>query len=140
MEWNELKDQLTEAQVDIVVWMADGNRSAADAVAMGLVSQSSINKWRLSEVKSWVQTYLRSQGIPSEEEINLRLGRMVNGALATMENAVGGKVTNKIQIDTAKFVLQSHISTVKAAGALPKAKQSMEDEELDNVLKLVVNR
>lgn len=140
MEWSELKDTLTDQQRELVQWMAEGNRSAADAVGMGLVSQSSINKWRLSEVKAWVQSYMRSQSIPTEEEINLRLGRMVNGALATMENAVGGKVANKIQIDTAKFVIQSHLATVKAVGEAPKAKKSMDEDELDNVLQLVVNR
>jgi hypothetical protein len=135
--WHELKDQLNDQQVDLVEWMAAGNRTTADAVAVGLISQSLLNKWRTGCVEEWVASYQAAKAVPTEEEINLRLARMVNRALDTMENAVAGRVQNKIAIDTAKFVVQSHLTTIKQAGSAPKSKVAMAEEELDNVLQLV---
>jgi len=135
---------LTPLQQRVVKFMVDQNKTSADAVEAGLVSQASVDGWRASTITAWCDDYRASRPL-TKEELAERARDGINSLLDSSLRVVRDTLVNgegqNTAVRTAQWVLEGIIAQAekqKVATPAPGMEpQQSPEEELQSVLRLV---
>lgn len=136
--------ELTPLQQRVVKFMVDQNRTQADAVEAGLVSQASVDGWRASTINAWCEDYKASRPL-TREELAERAQQGINSLLDSSLRVVRDTLVNgegqNTAVRTAQWVLEGIIAQAAPAKTATPAPgmepQQSAEEELQSVLRLV---
>ena len=136
-----MKD-LTPLQQALVRYMHENDCSPHDAVAAGVCSSASVEKWRIGHIHTWLQEY-RASLPPDAQELARQathsLNAMLGNALRVVADTLATGEGNATAVKTAQWVLEG-IKAQAAAAPDPSYRtgfEPVEAAELAAVLKLV---
>ena len=132
-------EELSKKQLEVVKWLIENGRESEPyaAVAHGLVSSAGMTKWGGRDaVRKMVVQYKKSLPPPplTEEEVTLRLKKMVPAALKTIEDVMVQGTGDRTAVSTAQWLLREAYRAPVQSRATP---MDAEEFELAKVLKLV---
>lgn len=132
-------EELSKKQVQVIEWLINNGRENEPyaAVAHGLVSSAGMTKWGGKEaVRKMVAHYRKTMPPPplSEDQVTLRLKRMVPAALKTIEDVMVQGTGDRTAVSTAQWLLREAYRAPVQSRVTP---MDAEEFELAKVLKLV---
>jgi hypothetical protein len=138
-----LEKTLTPMQKSVVKWLARTGRSPYAASTAGLCSEPAIVKWKASNIRGWVRTYIAAHpsAVRAIEDANKELIRLVPEAIELITATVKGKAGRRAT-PTSTRLAQWTIDEVAKLAKIELEKNVEADEEdgttdndeLDNVL------
>lgn len=138
MNWSSRKRKLTPLQVQVVVYCAEKACHPMQAVDARVVSESSIDKWRVTEVQKWVLEYREAHPTAQEtaERVKAQLAAMAAHSIKVVQDTLTSGAGNATAFKAAQYVLDGILADA-ATAPVSDARESAEVEELDRFLKLV---
>lgn len=138
MNWSSRKKKLTPLQVQVVEYCAAKECHPTKAVEAKKCSQSSLDKWRVSEVNKWVQEYRAAFPTKQEtaERVKAQLAELADRSLRVMRDTLTNGEGDATAFRTAKYIIDGIVAEAETEG-VEEEREDAEVEELANVLRLV---
>lgn len=127
--------ELSAVQKRVVQYMHDHDASPWDAVAAGMCSRSSVEKWTVKKLHSWLATYRRQLPPTPQELADLARGQlrsMLGDSLGLIHNTLVTGEGDATAVKTARWIVEGIMAE---ANAIPAAK-TQDGFESDGVAEL----
>lgn len=108
---------LSAVQKRVVKYMHENNASPWDAVAAGMCSRSSVEKWTVKKLNAWLATYRRQLPPTTQELAELARGQlrsMLGDSLGVIHNTLVTGEGDATAVKTARWIIDGIIAEAKA--------------------------
>ena len=108
---------LSSVQKRVVKYMHENNASPWDAVAAGMCSRSSVEKWTVKKLNAWLATYRRQLPPTTQELAELARGQlraMLGDSLGVIHNTLVTGEGDATAVKTARWIIDGIIAEAKA--------------------------
>lgn len=108
---------LSAVQKRVVKYMHENNASPWDAVAAGMCSRSSVEKWTVKKLNAWLATYRRQLPPTPQELAELARGQlrsMLGDSLGVIHNTLVTGEGDATAVKTARWIIDGIIAEAKA--------------------------
>lgn len=109
--------ELSAVQKRVVKYMHENNASPWDAVAAGMCSRSSVEKWTVKKLNAWLATYRRQLPPTPQELAELARGQlrsMLGDSLGVIHNTLVTGEGDATAVKTARWIIDGIIAEAKA--------------------------